>query len=178
MIDFNDLRTRVDRLSQNGSPSPDFLVVFGKISKASKEITPESATAASDKSKLEVILNDFIVKIPTQILELRRMTADANDLAFALGMQTVGECIERIKARNKAIADLTKKLTGQNNLAQKDANLLTQIKDALDNATKTVTEVKALVAKISDSEADLKTKLRAFIDALNKISTIFKPQNA
>jgi len=64
------------------------------------------------------------------------MTADTNDLAFALAMNTVGKCIERIKARNKALSDLTKKLDEQNELAEKDANLLTQIKNALDKATK------------------------------------------
>ncbi len=177
MIDFDDLRTRVDKLSQGGSSSLDFRAVFGKISRASQEIKLQSGTADNDKEQLEIILNDFIGKLPS-LPALKRMIADANDLAFALGMETVGKCIERIKARNKALSDLTEKLDEQNELAEKDANLLTQIKNALDKATKTVTEVKALVAKISDSEVDLKTKLLAFIDSLNNISTIFNPQNA
>ena len=177
MIDFDDLRTQVDDLSQGGSSSIDFRAVFGDISTASKEITLQSPTADEDRVKLGLILKDFIAKNPN-LPALKRMFADAVDLAFALGMETVDKCIKRISARNKAIEDLTKKLTEQNQLAEKDANLLTEIKNALDKATKTVTEVKALVAKISDTEIDLKTKLLAFIDALNNVSSIFKPQNA
>ncbi len=170
MIDFNDLRTRVDNLSQDNSPSPEFLVVFGKISNASKEVTSDA-----DKSQLGTLVNDFIGKIPTHILELRRMTSDSNDLAFALAMSTVGECIARIKARNDALENLTKELNEQSELGQKDAKLLTQIKEALDKATKTVTEVKEMISKISDSEANLKARLIALIDAVNNISSIFKP---
>ena len=177
MIDFNDLRTRVSNLDQAGGSSLSFRAVFGRISRASQEINLQSGTAENDRQELEVILNNFIVKIPP-LPALKRMTADANDLAFALGMATVGECIARIRARNKALSDLTEKLDEQNDLAEKDAKLLTQIKDALDDATATITEVKALVAKISDDEADLKTKILAFIETLNNVSTIFKPQNA
>jgi hypothetical protein len=176
MIDFNDLRTRVDGLSQNGSSTLDFRAVFGKISRASQDIKLSNETAESDKSKLGIILNDFIVKIPN-LPALKRMTADANDLAFALAMDTVSKCIERINARNKALTELTEKLDEQNDLAEKDAKLLTQIKEALDKATDTVVAVKTLISKISDDEADLKTKLLELLETLSDVSTIFKPQN-
>ena len=90
-------------------------------------------------------------------------------------LDTVSERLKRINARNEALSTLTTALQTQIAKANSDANLLKQIKDAVDKATKTVEEVKALINQLSATDSSVKEKLRALIERLGNLSTIFQP---
>ena len=133
-----------------------------------------ATTDDSDAGDLRDILDDFRKKLPgRETLHLQRVRA--RDLAEALMLDTVSERLKRINARNEALSTLTSALQTQIAKANSDANLLKQIKDAVDKATKTVEEVKALINQLSATDSSVKEKLRALIERLGNLSTIFQP---
>ena len=134
-----------------------------------------ATTDDSDVGDLRDILDDFRrSKLPgRETLHLQRVRA--RDLAEALMLDSVSERLQRINARNEALSTLTSALQTQIAKANSDANLLKQIKDAVDKATKTVEEVKALINQLSATDSSVKEKLRALIERLGNLSTIFQP---
>ena len=72
---------------------------------------------------------------------------------------------------------LTSALETQIEKANSDAGRLQQIKDALERATKTVNEVKALINQLTGTDASIKDRLAALVESLGSISSIFVPQN-
>jgi septal ring factor EnvC (AmiA/AmiB activator) len=84
--------------------------------------------------------------------------------------------IDSINARNDLLARLTSALKTQIDKTNKDANLLKQIKDGVDKATKTVTEIRSLINQLTATDAGTKDKLSALVVALDEISSIFQPQ--
>ena len=85
--------------------------------------------------------------------------------------------MRKINDRNDALAALTGKLKIEIDKGNHDANLLVRIKDAVDKANQTVTEVKALVDQLTNTDASTKSKIKALIDTLGNISSIFSPQD-
>ena len=141
---------------------------------ALEHIEDAVATTDNDIDDLRDILDDFRLRLPNrETLLLQRVRA--RDLAEALMLDTVSERLKRINARNEALSTLTTALQTQIAKANSDANLLKQIKDAVDKATKTVEEVKALINQLSATDSSVKEKLRALIERLGNLSTIFQP---
>lgn len=141
---------------------------------ALEHIEDAVATTDDDIADLRDILDDFRLKLPNrETLLLQRVRA--RDLAEALMLDTVSQRLKRINARNEALSTLTSALQTQIAKANSDANLLKQIKDAVDKATKTVEEVKALINQLSATDVSVKEKLRALIERLGNLSTIFQP---
>ena len=141
---------------------------------ALEHIEDAVATTDDDIDDLRDILDDFRLRLPNrETLLLQRVRA--RDLAEALMLDTVSERLKRINARNEALSTLTTALQTQIAKANSDANLLKQIKDAVDKATKTVEEVKALINQLSATDSSVKEKLRALIERLGNLSTIFQP---
>ena len=144
-----------------------------EFSDALEHIEDAVATTDDDIGDLRDILDDFRLKLPNrETLALQRVRA--RDLAEALMLDTVSERLKRINARNEALSTLTSALQTQIAKANSDANLLKQIKDAVDKATKTVEEVKALINQLSATDSSVKEKLRALIERLGNLSTIFQ----
>lgn len=171
MIDFDDLRTEVDKLDQNQSPAIEFRRVFTKLQNAFRQLE-----ATGEMRRLEDIFNDFIDKIPN-LSKLKRIKADAKDMAFRLTLATVDQCLESMEARNKALSNLTKKLDEEIAGANADANKLKTIKDMVEKATGLVTTVKQLIDDLNVTGANTKTRLKALVTALDNVSNIFKPQD-
>ena len=141
---------------------------------ALEHIEDAVATTDDDIDDLRDILDDFRLRLPNrETLLLQRVRA--RDLAEALMLDTVSERLKRINARNEALSTLTSALQTQIAKANSDANLLKQIKDAVDKATTTVEEVKALINQLSATDSSVKEKLRALIERLGNLSTIFQP---
>jgi len=166
MATLNKLAQEVAALSE--SLSNDF-----EFTDALEHIEDAVATTDDDIGDLRDILDDFRLKLPNrETLALQRVRA--KDLAEALMLDTVSERLKRINARNEALSTLTSALQTQIAKANSDANLLKQIKDAVDKATKTVEEVKALINQLSATDSSVKEKLRALIERLGNLSTIFE----
>ena len=171
MANLNKLAQEVGALSKSLSNDFEFMDALEHI---------EDAVATTDDDEiadLRDILDDFRLRLPNrETLLLQRVRA--RDLAEALMLDTVSERLGRINARNETLSTLTSALQTQIAKANSDANLLKQIKDAVDKATKTVEEIKGLISQLTDTDSSVKEKLQALIERLGNLSTIFEPQNA
>jgi methyl-accepting chemotaxis protein len=168
MPNLDELEHKVDQLDSLTSSIFRFNDAFHGIEQASQD------TSDNDVGRLRGILDTFRGKLP-DLLTYSRLEADAKDLADNLMLATLADRIARINARNEALAGLTGELKTQIDKANSDANLLKQIKDGVDKATKTVTAAKTLVDQLTATDASTKDRLKALIDALGNISSIFKP---
>lgn len=167
MPDLNLLAQEVAALKKQESNDFDFMDALDHIEAAGKEVD-------SNIDRLRQILDSFRLKLPNR----ETLNADrrkAKDLADALMLVTLKGRIDRINARNEALGELTGGLQTQIDKANSDANLLKRIKDGVDKANKTISEVKSLVDALTATDASTKAKLKALIDTLNNISSIFKP---
>ena len=136
----------------------------------------ETATTAANIDTLRNVLDRYRSKLPN------RNTVDglrvrAKDLAETLMLATLSQRVARIRARNEALSTLTTALETQIEKANSDAGRLQQIKDAVDRATKTVNEVKALINQLTATDASVKDRLSVLVESLGNISSIFVPQN-
>lgn len=167
MADLDGLAQEVGAL--NKMLSNDF-----QFRTALEHIEDAAETTDADIDELRNILSAFRAELPNRGT-LNRERIRAGDLAAALALTTLAQRLERIKARNETLSSLTSALQTQINRANSDANLLHQIKDAVDKASKTVAEVKALVNQLNVTDNSVKATLTALIERLGNISTIFSP---
>lgn len=171
MPDLNQLTQEVASLSKAGSDDFAFMDALDHIEESGR------TTDDDEIGTLRDILDQFRSKLPNrETLDAGRVRA--KDLADALMLTTLTQRLDRIKGRNDALLNLTATLQTQIAKANGDAGLLTQIKDAVDKATKTVEEVKTLVGQLTATDTPIKEKLMALIDGLANVSTIFSPGNA
>ena len=169
MPNLDELEQEVNNLDENGSPLSKFRDVMQHIEVASR------TTLNADVERVRNILITFRGKIPDLLL-LKRVRADAKDLDIVLTLNSLEERISAINARNFALTNLTKALNEQSKNAVHDAELLKLIQSAVDKATETATAVKTLVDQLQEADGSAKATLKAFIDALDKVSSIFRPQ--
>ena len=165
---LDQLAQEVANLSKTESDDFSFIDALDHIEDAAKTTNAEIDT-------LRNILDRFRSKLPNrETLDAARVRA--KDLADAIMLNTLAERLERIKARNDALANLVAILQTQIAKANADANRLKQIKEAVDKATKTVEEVKSLINQLTATDSSVKEKLTALIEGLGDISSIFSPQ--
>jgi septation ring formation regulator EzrA len=168
MADLNALAQEVAALNRMESDDFAFMDALDHIE--------EAGTTDADVDRLRNILNSYRLKLPNrETLDGPRVRA--KDLAETLMLTTLSERIDRIRARNDVLSSLTDALETQIERANSDAGRLRQIKDAVDRATKTVNEVKALINQLTATDASVRDRLTALVDSLGSISTIFVPQN-
>jgi len=169
MANLNALNQKVAALSKTQSNDFEFIDVLDAIEEA-------AATTDDEIDELRNIIDRFRLKLPNrETLDGERVRA--KDLAEALMLDTVSERLDRIKARNDTLSALTNALQTQIAKANSDANLLKEIKDAVDKATKTAEEIKGLINALTATDSSVKEKLEALIERLGNISSIFEPQN-
>lgn len=128
-------------------------------------------------AELRPILSRFRGKIP-DLPTFNRIRVDAKDLAEVLMLTSVEQRIARIRDRNDLLTDLTDSLEAEAKKANNDAALLTQIKAAVEKATKTVGEIKGLINDLNVTEGSVKNQLLALVERIGNISSIFQPQDA
>jgi len=165
MTDLNELAQEVASLSMTEGNDFEFMDALDHIEEAGK-------TTDAEIGNLRNILNSFRLKLPNRET-LNPDRVRAKDLAETLMLATLIQRIDRINARNDALTRLSNALQTQIDKANNDANRLNQIKEAVDEATKTVSEVKALVAELTATDVTIKNKLNALIEILADVSTIF-----
>ena len=170
MANLDALENEVANLVRDESNDFEFDDAFTHIEDAAQ--TTENA----ERGRLQDILSSFRGKLPNRI-NLKPIKAAAKDLADTLTLQDLDERIKSISSRNELLGRLTSELKTQIEKANKDANLLKSIKDGVDKATKTVTEIKTLISQLTATDTSTKDKLKALVDELDKISSIFKPQS-
>lgn len=171
MPDLNQLNQEVASLSKTESDDFAFMDAIDHIEDSGK------STDDDDIATLRDILHGFRSKLPNRET-LDAVRVRAKDLADTLMLTTLSQRLARIKGRNDALLNLNATLQTQIAKANNDAGLLKQIKDAVDKATKTVEEVKAIVSQLTATDSSVKDKLTALIDGLANVSTIFAPENA
>lgn len=167
MPSLDELEQTVDELDENTSPVGDFRNAYRQIEEVAR-----NATTMAEISRIQNILNTFRGKLP-DLIQVKRIRADARDLHTNLALNSVQQTINSIARRNQAISALKAKLAEQSQGAVNDANLLNQIKDALDKANKTIQTVKGLVDQLTEADGNAKATLKALIDAVGNVSTIF-----
>jgi uncharacterized phage infection (PIP) family protein YhgE len=167
---LEEIEQEVDQL---GGPTS---TVF-KFRDAFKHINAAGQIEATDAGKLQDILFQFREKIP-DLVAYNRIRADAKDLADQLMLEDVEERIRHIRDRNDTLASLVGKLQTQISKANQDANLLKRIRDAVEKANKTFDEVKALVEQLQATDATTKQQLKALIERIGNIWSIFAPEEA
>ena len=168
MADLNQIEQEVAGLVRDESTDFEFRDAFVHIEEAAK------TTTNADLARLRDILSSFRAKIPN-LISLKPIKARAKDLADTLMLNDLSERITLINARNELLARLTGELKTQIAKANQDATLLRRIKDAVDNATKTVEEVKSLISQLSAADGT-RERLTALVNQLGAISNIFQPQ--
>lgn len=171
MANLDQLEQEVADLVRNESADFEFKDVYRHIEDAA-----ETATNA-EIDRLRDILSSFRGKLPNMIT-LKPTRVRAKDLAATLMLSTLEDRIGRIRARNDVLTDLTGELKTQITKANNDAGLLKRIKEAVEKANKTVDAVKDLVDQLTDTDANTRSRIKALIDSLSEISSIFTPQEA
>lgn len=172
MADFDDLKNEVDALDPLLSNEAEIRLAYQHIEDAFKVATN------GNLNELSEILTTFRDdKLPPD-LEFNKIRASAKDLDEAIKLGNIAAAIARVKSRNTAISNLASALDVESKKAKKDASLLARITAAVDKADKTVVAVKALVDQLQESDKSTKDKLKALIDAVNTVSSIFQPQNS
>lgn len=167
MADLAALKNEVSALNHITSNDFEFMDALDHIEEAAK-------STDGDISTLRNILNSFRLKFPDrETLAPDRIRA--KDLADTLMLATLGMRIARISARNDALTELAGELQTQIDKANADAGRLKQIRDALDKASKTVVQAKAIIDTLTATDLNTKEKLKKLIDSLAKASSIFAP---
>lgn len=167
MPNLDPLAMEVNSLSRTESDDFAFIDALDHIEEAGR-------TTDNEIDALRNILDRYRSKLPNrETLDAQRVRA--KDLADALMLNTLAKRIERIRARNEALSSLTATLRAEIARANSDANRLKQIRDAVDQATKTVAEVKALINGLTATDGGVKQTLTMLIERLGNISTIFSP---
>ena len=170
MANLDPLKLEVAGLVRDESTPFEFRDAFKHIEEAAKTTTDDHV------GELTTILSSFRGKISNLII-LKPIRARAKDLADSLMLGSLEIRLAKINARNEALSKLTSELKVQIEKANSDANLLKEIKDGVDKATKTVEEAKSLVDQLTASDVSIKDKLKALIESLGKISSILHPQD-
>lgn len=134
----------------------------------------EASQTQVDTAELRGILSRFRAKIPN-LVGFKRIRADAKDLAEALMLADLEDRIARIRVRNDLLTELTNLLQVQVDKANSDATLLKRIKEGVEKATKTVTELRALVDELSATDTTARERIMALIQRLENVSSIFSP---
>jgi len=166
---LNEVDTAVDELDDVTGNIFRFRDVLAQI----EEVTRTNV----DTNALTEILSRYRDKIPN-LIDFNRVRADARDLHEVLVFADVHTRIEKIKSRNDLLSDLNDELQTQVDKANSDASLLTRIKEGVEKATKTVDEVKALVAELTDTDQPAKVRIMALLERLGNISSILHPEDA
>jgi methyl-accepting chemotaxis protein len=167
MPSLDELEQEVSGLNKDESDDFAFMDALEHIEGAGK-------TTDGEIDRLRDILNRYRLKLPgRETLDADRVRA--RDLAETLMLATLSQRLNRIKARNETLSTLTSTLQTQIAKANNDANLLTQIKEAVDKATKTVNEVKSIINQLSATDTSVKEKLVSLVESLGNVSTIFSP---
>lgn len=169
MPNLDELKGEVAGLNSRTSLKSDFDEAFSHIQEASRDMT------TAQRAQLRDILSAFRGKLP-DLITYKKLRADAKALADRITLDGVGDHTGRIRTRNEALASLTSALNDQSKKAQRDANLLKQIKEAAEKGTKTVEEIKELIDQLDDADADTKTRLKALAESLGEIKDIFDPE--
>lgn len=168
MANLGPLAQEISGLSRSESDDFEFMDALDHIEAAGR------TTDNDDIDDLRNILDRYRSKLPNrETLDVQRVRAA--DLAISLALQTLDQRIGRIRERNDALSSLTTALRAEIAKANSDANRLKQIKEAVDRATKTVEEVKALINQLTATDGGVKQRLTALIEQLGRISTIFSP---
>jgi len=166
MPTLDEIEAEVDELNgQTGTPLK-FRKALNKLEEASKSNV--------DTARMRTIMSSFRPRIPN-LVAFNRLRADARDLDEILMVADVDARIARIRDRNDLLAELTGNLQTEVNKANQDANLLKRIKEGVDKATKTATELRALVEDLEATDASAKERMLALIERIGNISTIFEP---
>jgi len=166
---LNDVDTEVEILDDVTGNIFRFRDVLAQIEELSRTNV--------DTNALTEILSRFRDKIPN-LIDFNRVRADAQDLHEVLVFADVDTRIDKIKSRNDLLSDLNDELQIQVDKANSDASLLTRIKEGVERATKTVDEVKALVAELTDTDQPAKVRIMALLERLGNISSILHPDGA
>lgn len=168
MADLNELNQEVAGLNKTTSNDFQFMDALDHIEEAAKTV------ADQDIGQLRQIVNSFRLKLPNrETLGLDRIRA--RDLGSALMLNTLQKRIDRINSRNENLSNLNSRLDDEISKGNSDAARLTTIKTAVEKATKTVDQAKTLVDQLTNTDATTRTRLKALIDALGNVSTIFQP---
>lgn len=165
MAKFDDLNEKIDKLDKKFSNDTEFESVFSDIQDAVADADD------NDLGDLADIVAAFRNKLPGR-LTINRLRADAKDLDEDLTLDSIDAVLGQIGLRNKALSDLDSALDKESKKAVTDANLLKTIKESIDKVTKTATEIRTLVEKLTESNATAKSHLIALINALDNISSI------
>jgi len=168
MADLDQLQQTVSALIADESTPFEFRDAFAEIEQATLTATN------ADVPTLIGIINEFRGKLPDTIL-LKPIRAKAKDIADKLMTSGLAQAVKNINDRNEALSSLISKLGTQINKANSDAGLLTQIKEGVEKATKTVTALKGLIAQLNATDGLTKADLSALVDTLGTITSIFDP---
>jgi hypothetical protein len=172
MANLEALRKEVDELDPTVSSKKKIMTAFQHIEDALK------GAADGDLAEISGILTIFRdEKLPPD-LEFNGLRASAKDLDEALKLGNIAAAIAKIQSRNDAVADLTAALGVQSKKATKDAKFLSRITFAIEKADKTVSVVKDLIDGLEEADKSTRDKLKALVDAVNDVSSIFKGESA
>lgn len=169
---LGQLETKIRGLNlDDGSSNPfDYFSVYDDF----VEVLGVSGNA--DRPRLREILGTFRNKLVEADLEefndLRRW---ARKLDEAFTSKSVGELIQAIRNRNVAVPELLRELKDEIEKGNDDAEFLLQIKNAIENGTKTIDELEALVDEMSATGTSAKARILALIAAARNISSTFLP---
>jgi hypothetical protein len=169
MANLDALEQEVAELSQGDSTPFDFRDVYNDLEAA------VLSTSASESQRLANIVGSFRGKLPGLII-LQPIRAKAKDLHDFLTEFTINEAINRINVRNETLSTLTSALDEEIEKANKDATLLTRIKDGVEKATKTVEEIRGLINDLTATDASTRERLTALIERLGNLSNILHPE--
>lgn len=129
-----------------------------------------------NKSQLLNILATFCQKLrEADLIQFSAMEESANNLLVALTSKSVGDLIQAIEERNIALPKLLAKVKVEIDKGNDDAEFLIDIREAIEKGTKTLDELQALVDKLTDTDADTESRIRALIAAARNISSTFMP---
>jgi FtsZ-binding cell division protein ZapB len=168
MATLKQIEDAVDQLSEIAPDIFSFGDAFTLIEEASRTNV--------DTASLRTILNRFRMKLPN-LIAFKRLRADAGDLAVDLTITDLQARLKHIKDRNDLLSELTDELQTQVDKANSDAIRLTRIKEGVENATKTVNELKSLVSSLTATDASTKSRIAALLETLGNISSILHPES-
>jgi hypothetical protein len=166
MTNLDQIQQKVNNLKQLTSNIFEFSEVFEDIQEAGR-VTPDA-----DRQTLSNILSSFRGKLPN-LPTFKLLKATAQDLAENLALATIAQRRAAIDARNQAITSLNSILQKQIDKGNADAILLRQIKNAIEQGTAVISELRDLVDKLTATDAGTVSTLRALINTVGNISSIF-----
>lgn len=166
MAEIDDLERDVNNLSE-ANDIERFENTYERIKAAFLK-----AQTAAVFNRVRAVLRVFRNKIPDRdpLIPVRQSARQVDERLTSMAVATL---LGNINNRSRAINDLKTRLDVEIRKGNRDATLLTRIREAIERASKTIAEINTLIDRLRDTPDDIVGNFKALLTTIGNVNDIF-----